>query len=203
MRSVTDGTGEARIDVFEVMAPALIQFGQVVALSAQGIGSDRAQVRIGIQVLSRNRLARSWRLTERIRALENMAVLGAMRPVRTAAARLSTVVVVVTLSALGGVRVLVQGYRVNAGKSTGNQNRDHEYSGGQPQRTAEQPLLAWYRGLANRFHRSSTFRLCTKVAVPRRTVGFRNSAGNCLKLCTLRPIPGGVAKFICSEREAR
>ena len=76
MWSVTNRTGETVSDnVIVVAGPTLVQIVQVMALGAEGVSPGRAQVRTGVQILARDRLAGSWSLRVRILALENVAVL--------------------------------------------------------------------------------------------------------------------------------
>ena len=81
----------------EVLAEANVgqHIGQIMALATHGIGTIRAQVRIGEPIGYQPTWRR--RLAELVVALQNVGVQGAMRTVRSIPAELAGVIAVVTI----------------------------------------------------------------------------------------------------------
>lgn len=108
MSGMANRAGKSFFDVFRMLFEAGIadHLVKVVAFAAECIGPSHAQVRIREKIGNRLTWCRS--LAELIPAFQNVVELGAVRPVRSAAAEFTIVITVVTLKTLGRIHVLIQ-----------------------------------------------------------------------------------------------
>src|SRR5208282_1581479 len=96
---VAGGAGKAVVDVAGMLSEGGIgnDVGEVVALSAQGIGADDAEIRTGKEIDDQQ--TGSGGLAELVAAFENVRPLRAVGAVRSGAAEFAIVIAVVAVSA--------------------------------------------------------------------------------------------------------